>query len=129
MPTPSSGSESASDTELPDPVTNALDEVETGLSTDAPTDEPARRALANEVTRYLERQLRDPIPRALLSRPKIFAWALDRAVAQAGPGSGERGWGSFRRADPLVEEPGEASQPQSAEPSTAPSTRRKGRKS
>jgi hypothetical protein len=130
MPTtPTSDSVSASGTELPEPVTNALDEIETGLPTVTPTDQPERRARTDEVISYLQRQIREPIPRALLSRPKIFAWCLDRALAQTDPDSVGAGSGSFRRAEPLVDEPTEATPAPPAERSTTPSTRRKGSKS
>jgi hypothetical protein len=64
-------------------VAAALDDVENDVPTVPPADDTARRTLEADVTRALDQRLRDPVPRALLSRPKILRWCLDQMGAPA----------------------------------------------
>ena len=108
-----STSTSGSGPELPDPVTNALKDVEDWLPAGEAVDDPAHRALADDVAEYLVPRLyHDPLTRALLSRPRIFAFCLRTAV-QADPGRGDLSSVSVRRSPPLREngEPAEADEP------------------
>lgn len=98
--------------DLPDLVTNALDDVEDRLPADDTADDPALRALIGRVAEYLGPRLRDPLTCALLSRPRILAFCVRTAV-QADPGQEEPSSVSVRRSPPLRDdgEPAEADEP------------------
>ena len=104
MTTPRSGAGHLTDLYLPAPVATALDDVEARLrDTDADAD-PAERSLADDVTRYALGKARDPLTRALLSRPTIVAWCVHEAVRRT---RGEHGRGRsafYRTAEPLTEQ-------------------------
>ncbi|MGH3923126.1 MAG: hypothetical protein ACRDTT_09705 [Pseudonocardiaceae bacterium] len=105
--------------DLPAPVVAALDEVEAGLPDVTTPADPSRHTLADNVARRLHRRVHDPITRALLSRPKIFAWCLEQAVQPAQPPL-------YRTADPLPEQP--STQPPAATRTTRTPGRRDTRK-
>ncbi|TQM36854.1 hypothetical protein [Pseudonocardia cypriaca] len=106
--------------ELPQPVAAALGEIEADLATVTPAADAARLVLGHQVATYLQGRLDDdPIALALLSRPAIFAWCLERAVQETEAPPPELSSRSVRKAEPLLGGSGAAVP---AEEATTPST-------
>ena len=79
--------------QLPDIVQAALDDVQADLG-EPDLDQPD---LVDEVLRHLRDAGLDPISQAMIERPKILAWCVDRAL-RTEPAL-------FRRVPPLAEKP------------------------
>jgi hypothetical protein len=96
-------------TSLPVPVAAALDDIETATPVGTVTIDPSRHdQLSTAVARELHIRVTDPIDRALLSREKIFAWALHQATEETETETPAPRSALYRKAPPFVEEPGPA---------------------
>jgi hypothetical protein len=107
--------------DLPAAVTAALEQVQADLIDLDPAPDPAERALADDVRRYLRQRVRDPLSRALLDRPEILDWCVHRALRRTGPASRRGDSGLYRRAEPLSE-PATVAAPATSEAAPEPTT-------
>jgi hypothetical protein len=85
--------------DTPAAVAAALDQVQADLTYSDPTPDPAERALADAVRRYLRQRVRDPLTQALVERPEVLHWCVHEALTRTGPPRGAPGL--YRRAEPL----------------------------